>query len=640
VGRRRNVKVSASRTAALDANASPPSPWWPIAIIVLMGCLAYSNTLHNPFIFDDHYSVVENEQIRDIANLGAVFTPVPESPVAGRPIVNLTFAANYALGGLDVTGYHVWNITTHLLTALLFFGILRRTLTRQAGWLRDKATPLACAAAVLWTVHPLTTDAVDYITQRTELTMGALLLLTMYASLRALASRRRGAWSTLAVLACALGMASKETMVTAPVLVVLYDRIFAFPSWRDAWAARWRLYAGLFATWSVLAALLATSPRSGSAGFSSGVSPLVYLFNQFPIVARYLGLAFWPHSLVQNYGWPEPVAIAAVLPFIALVGGLVLITIAAFRWAPKIAFLGAWIWITLAPASSVVPIATEVGAERRMYLPLLAVVTLVVLGAAAILRRVDWRVELAAVAAVARNRDYATPLAIAETTVARRPTPVARHALATELLAVGQRDAALAQLYLAVDGAPRARYTLGVELIERGQTDAGIAQLQSFIQAEPQLHLAVSAHEYLGNTYAQRHEWAKAEAEFQAMLDLNTSDAPAERLLADAYLSDNNLDAAIAHYQRYLGAVTTDFDAYNQMGAALGSKGRLDDALAAFTQAEQLNPQNGPVERNLAYLLYQKRDFAGARLHAERAVALEPGDEVAQSLLHTLKRMR
>jgi len=623
--------------------------WWPYAVIVAACVLAYANTLHHPFIFDDHQAVVENPTIRDLAHLGAVFAAPHESPTAGRPFVNLTFALNYALGGLNVEGYHVWNIASHLLAALLFFAILRRTLNRQDTWLRDHSTGLSCAAAALWAVHPLNTDAVDYLTQRTELTMGALLLLTMYAGIRALDDGGRRTWSILAVAACALGMASKESMVTAPVLVALYDRVFVFRSAREAWANRWPLYAGLASTWLVLAALVATGPRTGSAGFSSGVSPLVYLLNQFPIVTRYFGLAFWPRSLVQNYGWPAPVSIEGVLPFIAIIGALVVATIIALRRAPMLGFLGSWVWITLAPASSIVPIATEVGAERRMYLPLVAIVTLVVLGAAWLLRRVSVSAPIVACAAAAlalaattvvRNMDYATPVAIAETTVARRPTPVARHVLATELLGVGRRDEALAQLRLAVAGAPRARYTLGVELLEGGQTDEGIAMLQSFLVAEPHLTEAVSAHEYLGKAFAQRGDWTHAAAEFQAMLALDANDLSAEPLLAGALLNARNFRAAIDHYERYLQYVPTDYDAYNQLGAALGSSGRLDDALAAFTRAEQLNPQDGAVERNLAYVLYEKHDLDNARAHAERAVALQPDDEASVSLLRLLRQPR
>src|SRR5262245_25883934 len=116
-------------------------------------------------------------------------------------------------------------------------------------------------------------------------------------------------WHVVAVLACALGMGSKEAMVTAPVAVVLFDRAFLFDSFRAAFRNRWSLYAALAATWIVLAVLLSTDPRPNSAGFSSGVSSWTYLLNQASMVTRYVGLAFWPKSLVAFYGWPVPLSL-------------------------------------------------------------------------------------------------------------------------------------------------------------------------------------------------------------------------------------------------------------------------------------------------------------------------------------------
>jgi hypothetical protein len=101
-----------------------------------------------------------------------------------------------------------------------------------------------------------------------------------------------------------------------------------------------------------------------------------------------LYLAVWPRSLVLNYGWPRVVTIKDVWPgALATAASAACATIALMRW-PKVGFFGAWFFITLAPASSVVPIATEVGAERRMYLPLAGLVVLAVVGAAMVWDRV------------------------------------------------------------------------------------------------------------------------------------------------------------------------------------------------------------------------------------------------------------
>jgi len=112
-------------------------------------------------------------------------------------------------------------------------------------------------------VHPLTSEVVDYLTQRTESMMAACFLLTLYAGVRALDVVSRRAWTAAAVIACACGMACKEPMATAPLMVALIDRVFVFDSWARALEGRRRLYAGLASTWIVLAAL---EPRRATTG--------------------------------------------------------------------------------------------------------------------------------------------------------------------------------------------------------------------------------------------------------------------------------------------------------------------------------------------------------------------------------------
>src|SRR5262245_19578750 len=227
------------------------------ALLVLAGLLTYAASVSGPFIFDDAGAIVENTQIRELRPAVAL-APRRESPTAGRPIVNLSFAINYAIGGLSVTGYHVTNIALHLLCGLVLFGLVRHTLalSATARSLRHRADDLAFAVALLWVVHPLNSEVVDYLTQRTESMMALFYLLTVYGAIRAAAGpteagrsvlRYDRLWSVAAVVCCALGMASKESMVTAPVVVLLYDRIFLYDSIKRAFRERWLLYAGLAA---------------------------------------------------------------------------------------------------------------------------------------------------------------------------------------------------------------------------------------------------------------------------------------------------------------------------------------------------------------------------------------------------------
>ena len=112
-----------------ESHAAPAAGiGWRAAVIALAVVLTYANSLQAPFVIDDQAAIVQNEQIRDLSRPGAVLLPESQSPVAGRPLVNLSFALNYAAGGLDVRGYHARQRRRHLVCALLAFGLIRRTL--------------------------------------------------------------------------------------------------------------------------------------------------------------------------------------------------------------------------------------------------------------------------------------------------------------------------------------------------------------------------------------------------------------------------------------------------------------------------------------------------------------------------------
>src|SRR5580704_13655353 len=345
-------------------------------LIVAAGAATYWNSLGGPFIWDDQIAIVTNRTIQHLWPLSDALRPPRETPVAGRPIVNLSFAINYAMGGLSETGYHIANIAVHIICALLLFGIVRRTLEKRSGGVFH-ADATALIASLLWMLHPLQSDAVDYITQRTESLMALFFLLTLYCAIRA---RRAGPaqtvkWHLASILACACGTASKESMVTAPAIVLLYDRAFEFDSIGEAIRARKNLYAGLAATWLELGALEWGQPRS-TVGTSTTVSGWIYLLNQVQMIARYLRLSVWPGPLVLDYGLPRAVAIRDVIPAALVVMPLLIASgVAVVRW-PRIGFLAATFFLTLAPTSSVIPITSEVGAERRMYLPFAALAVL------------------------------------------------------------------------------------------------------------------------------------------------------------------------------------------------------------------------------------------------------------------------
>lgn len=630
--------------------------WLRAALLTLAGVVVYANALSGPFVLDDQDTIVTNEQIRQLWPPSVVLFPALELPVAGRPVVNVSFALNYALGGLDVRGYHLVNVVIHIACALLLFGIVGRTLNLPS--LRDRfgtrSTDLAIAVALIWLVHPLLTDAVDYLTQRTELMLGFFYLLTFYASIRA---HKEAKWRVVAVIACALGMASKESMVTAPLMIVLYDRIFTFKTWKETWQRRGQFYVPLAATWMVLAALIWSGPRFRSAGFSSGMSPWTYLLNQAQMIVRYLRLSIWPQGLVVDYGPPRALTLTAAAPYGALVLILVALTIWALVRNPKIGFLGAWFFVTLSPTSSIIPIATEVGAERRMYLPLAALIVLGVIGLAWLLEwfvRVQpesqreaatFRAHVAGLVAltlvvlalaagtVLRNREYAAAVSLARTTVARWPTPRAQTSLGVALIASGQHPEGIDELRKALADDPVAHYTLGVALFQEGKMDEAVMHLREFLAHESFRLEVPSAHELIGRALKTQGKYAEAEQEFRQVLNMTPSNGNVHGLLAEMLLRQQKFDEAAVHYQQFLAYRPNDISTLMQLGIAYVALGRPNDAIVQFRRIVELVPQDAAARRNLARALIEIRAFDEAEPQARQAVLLRPEDAIAHDEL-------
>ena len=300
--------------------------------LILAGLAAYSDSFHGPFIFDDATFLDDPE--------AKTLWPIWPTLAAQRPVVQFTLALCYSVGGPGELSYHIFNVAVHLLAALALFGIVRRTLTLPAlkGRFDTKAaTAIAFCAALLWLLHPLQTQAVTYIVQRSESLMGLFYLLTLYCFIRSGSSPRQVRWHAAAVACCLLGMASKEVMVSAPLIVLLYDRIFFTGSFAETLRRRWGLYLALAATWLVLGRSVgeAVGAHAVSAGFNlPQATPFEYARSEFGIILHYLRLAFLPTGLCLDYDWPIANGIWDIVPGAVVVGGLLAATVWALTRRP------------------------------------------------------------------------------------------------------------------------------------------------------------------------------------------------------------------------------------------------------------------------------------------------------------------
>jgi tetratricopeptide (TPR) repeat protein len=483
-----------------------------LAPVLIVGALlvAYVNSLAAPFILDDLRSIVRNVHIRHLWPLGNTIQDT------SRPVVHLSLALNYALDGYNVAGYHAFNLAVHMLAALTLFGIARRTLDAHYG---ASARWLAVIIALVWALHPLQTQSVTYVIQRAESLMGLFYLLTLYCFIRGTHSEP---WYVAALVCCALGMACKPIMVTAPLIVLLYDRTFVAKSVMEALRQRCWFYLGLAATWVLLAWLLAIGPREwqGSAGPGQvSFSTWEYLRTQPGVILHYLRLMLYPSPLCLDYAWPMARTASEIAHQALVITAMLAATAWAWMHKPWLGFLGAWFFLILAPSSSAIPLA-DLAFEHRVYLSLAAVAALFVIGGYELCRRVALPVKLGVAALVVlglgcvtihRNLDYRSELSIWSDTVAKRPNNWrAQSDLGVALERDGRTTEAMVHYEEAIRLKPDyaiAHSNLGVALAKQGQIEEAVAQFDEALRLEP---ASANALYNLGLAFAKRGQSVRA----------------------------------------------------------------------------------------------------------------------------------
>jgi tetratricopeptide (TPR) repeat protein len=613
-------------------------------VVALAALAAYANSFAVPFLLDDSAAVAFNPSVRSLAR---ALSPPPGTPVSGRPLLNVSFAANYALGGRQVWGYHALNLLVHACAGIALLGILRRSfaLPALAGRFGRDGPLLALLAAVIWTVHPLQTEAVTYISQRAESLEGLLYLLALYLFLAGEGSASAGWWRLGSVVACLLGAMTKEVIATAPVIILLYDRTFLAGTLRGALRLRWRQHlAAAACTWVPLA-LLASGHGARGVGFGLGVGAWDYALTSCRSLATYLRLAVWPHPLVFDYGMEIVRSPSAVLPQGLLVCALLAAGALALWRRPAAGFLFAWFFVVLAPTTSFVPVAAQPTAEHRAYLSLAAVVVAAVL----VLHRALGRRCAALLAAAAvvlacltvgRNRDYRSEESIWADTLAKRPSSARAHCDYGYVLsqAPGGLPRAIGEFETAVrldPGFADAHNKLGIALARTpGRLQEAIAQFQEALRLDPRL---VRAHDSLGTALAGiPGRLPDAIREYQEALRIDPGYAPAHNDLGLALSGlPGRTQEAIAQLEEAI-RIDPDFpQAHNSLGVALsGMPGRLPDAIAEYRRALAIDPGYSDARTNLGIALSRTAGGLPEAIAEYRAViGADPGFAAAHNAL-------
>lgn len=520
--------------------------------------LVYVNALDNPFVYDDHDTILRNPSLADLGNLRFVL-----GYSLFRPIVNLSYALDHAVWGLRPFGFHATNVLLHAINVILLWRVAADAVEDRGRLAAARPLPSWCPllAAVLWAVHPLMSEAVGYVSGRSEVLCATWFLAALIAFRRALLAPRlaRGdpelsrkvgrtrTWLAAGWLAFLLALGSKEIAAMLPFVLIAWDALLVAGDGserrRRALRVHLPLVAAVFAAGAVRVATLlhAEAPVLRS--------PIENALTQTIVILRYVRLILWPagqslsHEVRHVSSVDDPVALASVATIaVALV--------AAWRWRrrePLLLFGALWFLLVLAPSSSVVALR-EGMAEHRVYLASAGLLLTIVALAATILpaRRerltvggraiVSAVVVLLSVLTVGRNGVWADPVTLWAEAAERAPSSWQPHySLGDALRERGRCAEAIGAYETAVRLAPAYRdafNNLGICLAEVGRPADARAAFQRALEIDPRF---ARAHTNLGNVAILARDAEEARRQFLLALDRDPGNIPARRQLAALY---------------------------------------------------------------------------------------------------------
>ncbi|HHT9135460.1 MAG TPA: tetratricopeptide repeat protein, partial [Candidatus Avalokitesvara rifleensis] len=366
-------------------------------IIVFVGLVVYSNTIHSSFHYDDYRSIVENPLIRDLSNIPQFFQENKYTSPS-RGIVTTTFALNYYLSGLSVVSYHLVNIAIHLLNGVLVYlmaaTILNQCIPRNHNTFR--ADVLALFVALLFVTSPVQTHTVTYVVQRNDELSSAFYLLSFIFFAKAVSQNLVVTpFYVLSIVFFLGGLWCKETAYTAFVMMFLYYLCFVSRG-RHGWSKGLKLalpYVILAVVSIHIAVPVHQAPPLGlQLPIGKEVIPHVerpwqYPLTQTGVILEYIKLLAWPlpSRLNVDYDvtladtfWELSTAASTIIIIGLLCTALVLLLLNRVR---LLAFSVLWFLVILMPTSSIFPMGEgELMVCYRLYLPGLAFYLLLVAG--------------------------------------------------------------------------------------------------------------------------------------------------------------------------------------------------------------------------------------------------------------------
>jgi tetratricopeptide (TPR) repeat protein len=589
-------------------------------VIICLGIFVYSNSFSGSFHFDDVPSITENFAIRNISNLQNVWNFWPT-----RFITYLSIAFNYQIGGLKVFGYHVFNLTTHLLSALLLWWLVKITFYTPAikkDFIASKSQPLAFLAALIFLLHPIQTQPVDYIIQRACLLAALFYIasLCLYAKARISLEEKQKIWTVYyigSLTAAIISMFSKEMSISLPFMIFLYELYFFKNKVKFN-----RKYLIPFVALIAVIPLTMLATKTVDIGElrrisenPSGISPGHYLLTQLRVIVTYIRLVFIPISQNLDYDYPVIKSLFQA-PVILSLSFLILILFATFKLLKKyklISFGIFWFFITLLPESSVIPIK-DVIFEHRLYLPMAGFSIFFVSGLYYLFRPKRFRLTLTTLSLLLivyssityqRNKVWLDELSLWSDTVRKSPNKA------------------------------RPYNNQGLVYYQKGDLDKALSNYNKAIELDPNF---AAAYNDAGLVYRTRKEFDQALYYFSKAIEKDPACGKAYNNRGVTYHNKGELDQALSDYNRAIELDPNLAEASNNIGLVYRSKGDLEQAIYYFTKAIEAGYAYAQAYNNRAVVYHTQGDFDKALSDYNKALEIDPSVVGAYSNRETLYR--
>ena len=612
----------------------------PLAIFLLLGLIfiCYANTFKAPWYFDDHIRIVNNRAIH-LNELTPAALMASIDPAAGeshsrdaffRPVVMMSLAVNWYLSGGNIAGFHLVNILIHFLAAIVLYHTIMALLkTPQAHRLApDQWSSIALLASVLWAVHPIQTQAVTYIIQRSTSLAGLFFIAGIYGYVRGRQAGRLGAqiaFFSLGTVCYLLALGSKLNTVILPLSWLLVDILF-FQDLEDPQqrikVLKWTTLAGLLAFVSGLGLLwiLKGDPLTPILD-SYGGRPFTLaqrLMTEARVVVFYLSQLFFPALDRLAFMHDLPLSNSLVDPWTTLgaMAVIFILLVMGFASARRYKFLSLAIlffFLNHLIESSVIPL--ELLYEHRNYLPsmflFLPLAVLVVRGLA------YYRHAQRLIYHGLATGTVLLIILLGTTTYMRNGVWASERAFWEDVLVKAPRNAR-PYIQLAAYHEKHGRDDLALRLYARS--------LELYDPA-PQRSRATALNN-MGTIFNRLKRKEDAIAHFQKALAVNPQHEIARHNLLFSLITTGRLKDAHAQAGILIRQNPTHPYYLNTAGYISMKRGNLPKARQHLEKAVTLLPANNNILINLGLTMGRMADYAAAIDLLERARRMSPGKPV------------